>query len=334
MRQCRLKKYRSAFSSRAPTLAAAARRTHARFRCKNVPPPVKSARPSRRTGDASANSSTDIDKKLARAARSAQRLAQLSSAPAGDTTLDLFAEETERATLPGDEHRHPAGHARRVRVAGGVHGSGAIDGDQRRGGIGEASGAGVDGFRCRGPCYRNRPRHRAMPPGQHAGKRYRRRGWSARRVRRRPSVNGGTASGPSAATRFEDEAESTAPTRLNAATVTDADTGSNVPEAFSAHSNLNEAAPIDAAAASSASRALGATSESNATTQPVAPGASPHQQAASATNPASRHGAEAVPIAAVHASAVVTARSTSGADLSPIRPVNAHLRRHKTSMTH
>jgi hypothetical protein len=43
--------------------------------------------------------STDAEKKLARAARSAQRLAQLTSAPRGDTTLDLFAEDIERATF-------------------------------------------------------------------------------------------------------------------------------------------------------------------------------------------------------------------------------------------
>ena len=42
---------------------------------------------------------SDADAKLARAARSAQRLAQLSRAPYGAPTLDLFAEDTERATL-------------------------------------------------------------------------------------------------------------------------------------------------------------------------------------------------------------------------------------------
>ena len=42
---------------------------------------------------------SDADAKLARAARSAQRLAQLSRAPYGAPTLDLFAEDAERATL-------------------------------------------------------------------------------------------------------------------------------------------------------------------------------------------------------------------------------------------
>jgi hypothetical protein len=41
----------------------------------------------------------DADAKLARAARSAQRLALLSRAPYGAPTLDLFAEDAERATL-------------------------------------------------------------------------------------------------------------------------------------------------------------------------------------------------------------------------------------------
>ncbi|MGX7001326.1 hypothetical protein [Caballeronia sp. KNU42] len=42
---------------------------------------------------------SDADAKLARAARSAQRLALLSRAPYGAPTLDLFAEDAERATL-------------------------------------------------------------------------------------------------------------------------------------------------------------------------------------------------------------------------------------------
>lgn len=99
MRQCRLKKYRSAFFPARRLLRPPLDELMPDSAVKNVPPPVKSARPSRRTGDASANYSTDIDKKLDRAARSAQRLAQRSSAPAGDTTLDLFAEETQRATF-------------------------------------------------------------------------------------------------------------------------------------------------------------------------------------------------------------------------------------------
>jgi hypothetical protein len=93
------KKYRSAFFPARRLLRPPLDELMPDSAVKNVSPPVKSARPSRRTGDASANSSTDIDKKLDRAARSAQRLAQRSSAPAGDTTLDLFAEETQRATF-------------------------------------------------------------------------------------------------------------------------------------------------------------------------------------------------------------------------------------------
>jgi len=64
---------------------------------------------SRRADGASASASksasagrpaeSDADAKLARAARSAQRLALLSRAPYGAPTLDLFAEDAERATL-------------------------------------------------------------------------------------------------------------------------------------------------------------------------------------------------------------------------------------------
>src|ERR1700692_4368196 len=64
---------------------------------------------SRRTDAASASASasssarrpaeSDADAKLARAARSAQRLASLSRVPYGAPTLDLFAEDAERATL-------------------------------------------------------------------------------------------------------------------------------------------------------------------------------------------------------------------------------------------
>jgi hypothetical protein len=60
---------------------------------------------SRRTDAASKSMSagrpaeSDADAKLARAARSAQRLALLSRAPYGAPTLDLFAEDAERATL-------------------------------------------------------------------------------------------------------------------------------------------------------------------------------------------------------------------------------------------
>jgi len=43
--------------------------------------------------------STDTENKLARAARSAQRLAQLSGASRDDTTLDLFPDDPTRATL-------------------------------------------------------------------------------------------------------------------------------------------------------------------------------------------------------------------------------------------
>ncbi|SAL03593.1 hypothetical protein AWB81_06453 [Caballeronia arationis] len=64
--------------------------------------------PSRRNGAASTASrpdgneaavSNDAEKKLARAARSAQRLAQLTSDPRSEGTLDLFAEDIERATF-------------------------------------------------------------------------------------------------------------------------------------------------------------------------------------------------------------------------------------------
>jgi hypothetical protein len=46
-----------------------------------------------------AQASADAEKKLARAARSAQRLAQLSEGARGGETLDLFAEDAERAQL-------------------------------------------------------------------------------------------------------------------------------------------------------------------------------------------------------------------------------------------
>ena len=72
---------------------------------------VADAAGSHRTDAVSASASTsrstsagrpaesDADAKLARAARSAQRLALLSRAPYGAPTLDLFAEDAERATL-------------------------------------------------------------------------------------------------------------------------------------------------------------------------------------------------------------------------------------------
>lgn len=43
--------------------------------------------------------STETENKLARAARSAQRLAQLSNASRDDSTLDLFPDDPTRATL-------------------------------------------------------------------------------------------------------------------------------------------------------------------------------------------------------------------------------------------
>ncbi|BCQ24765.1 hypothetical protein NK8_29410 [Caballeronia sp. NK8] len=59
-----------------------------------------SAVPSRRRRAAQATSSSaDTEKKLARAARSAQRLAQLSDGARGGETLDLFADDAERAHL-------------------------------------------------------------------------------------------------------------------------------------------------------------------------------------------------------------------------------------------
>ncbi|WP_133646621.1 hypothetical protein [Paraburkholderia flava] len=57
---------------------------------------------SRRAGATQAQPSpvsTDTENKLARAARSAQRLAQLSDVPADDSTLDLFPDDPTRATL-------------------------------------------------------------------------------------------------------------------------------------------------------------------------------------------------------------------------------------------
>lgn len=57
---------------------------------------------SRRAGATKAQPSpvsTDTENKLARAARSAQRLAQLSDVPADDSTLDLFPDDPTRATL-------------------------------------------------------------------------------------------------------------------------------------------------------------------------------------------------------------------------------------------
>src|SRR6201999_3025670 len=44
----------------------------------------------------SSETGAEADSKLARAARSARRLAQLSQMPRGAETLDLFAEDTER----------------------------------------------------------------------------------------------------------------------------------------------------------------------------------------------------------------------------------------------
>ncbi len=43
--------------------------------------------------------STETENKLARAARSAQRLAQLSDVPRDESTLDLFPDDPTRATL-------------------------------------------------------------------------------------------------------------------------------------------------------------------------------------------------------------------------------------------
>lgn len=65
--------------------------------------PDSAVNPARQSIDASASArrpvESDADAKLARAARSAQRLALLSRAPYGAPTLDLFAEDAERATL-------------------------------------------------------------------------------------------------------------------------------------------------------------------------------------------------------------------------------------------
>jgi hypothetical protein len=58
---------------------------------------ASSARRRRADAAAASRDSTDTEKKLARAARSAQRLAQLSDANRAGETLDLFAEDAERA---------------------------------------------------------------------------------------------------------------------------------------------------------------------------------------------------------------------------------------------
>ena len=55
--------------------------------------------PTAKSTSAGRTAESDADAKLARAARSAQRLALLSRAPYGAPTLDLFAEDAERATL-------------------------------------------------------------------------------------------------------------------------------------------------------------------------------------------------------------------------------------------
>ncbi|PMS31167.1 hypothetical protein [Paraburkholderia rhynchosiae] len=57
--------------------------------------PPRAASPKQRQ----ATVSTETEKKLARAARSAQRLAQLSDVPRDDSTLDLFPDDPTRATL-------------------------------------------------------------------------------------------------------------------------------------------------------------------------------------------------------------------------------------------
>jgi hypothetical protein len=54
---------------------------------------------SRRRGETAGNDLADAEKKIARAARSAQRLAQLSESQRAGETLDLFAEDAERANL-------------------------------------------------------------------------------------------------------------------------------------------------------------------------------------------------------------------------------------------
>ncbi|WP_277184640.1 hypothetical protein [Caballeronia sp. BR00000012568055] len=54
---------------------------------------------SSRRGETAGNDLADAEKKIARAARSAQRLAQLSESQRAGETLDLFAEDAERANL-------------------------------------------------------------------------------------------------------------------------------------------------------------------------------------------------------------------------------------------
>jgi hypothetical protein len=62
-------------------------------------PPTTRSRRAGATKAQPSTVSTDTENKLARAARSAQRLAQLSDVPADDSTLDLFPDDPTRATL-------------------------------------------------------------------------------------------------------------------------------------------------------------------------------------------------------------------------------------------
>src|ERR1700730_7357577 len=61
--------------------------------------PKSRPRRSASTKPRTATVSTETENKLARAARSAQRLAQLSDVPRDESTLDLFPDDPTRATL-------------------------------------------------------------------------------------------------------------------------------------------------------------------------------------------------------------------------------------------
>ena len=65
------------------------------------PAAPKASRPSRAASQKPRDTavSTETENKLARAARSAQRLAELSDVPRDDSTLDLFPDEAAQATL-------------------------------------------------------------------------------------------------------------------------------------------------------------------------------------------------------------------------------------------
>ncbi|MGH8779537.1 hypothetical protein [Paraburkholderia sp.] len=106
MRQCGLEKTPAASRRRpAPDVWRRPLAKPSFLRTRMANPADSSASPTspqRRAGATKARPSTvssDTEDKLARAARSAQRLAQLSDVPADDSTLDLFPDDPTRATL-------------------------------------------------------------------------------------------------------------------------------------------------------------------------------------------------------------------------------------------